>query len=50
MLSQPVPALVLGSLGLADLPAGLSMYKISAPLGLTIGTGLFSTFLATRPS
>lgn len=48
MLSQPVPALVLGSLGLTDLPAGLSMYKISAPLGLTIGTGIFQTLLDHR--
>lgn len=48
MLSQPVPALVLGSLGLADLPAGLSMYKLSAPVGLMIGTGVFQTLLDHR--
>jgi DHA2 family multidrug resistance protein len=48
MLSQPVPALVLGSLSLADLPAGLSIYKLSVPLGLMIGTGLFQTFLDHR--
>jgi DHA2 family multidrug resistance protein len=48
MLSQPVPALVLGSLGLADLPAGLSMYKVSVPVGLMIGTGAFQTFLDHR--
>jgi MFS transporter, DHA2 family, multidrug resistance protein len=48
MLSQPVPALVLGTLGPADLPAGLSMYKISSPLGLTIGTGMFQTFFDHR--
>jgi MFS transporter, DHA2 family, multidrug resistance protein len=48
MLSQPVPALVLGSLSLADLPAGLSMYKLSAPVGLMIGTGVFQTFLDHR--
>ncbi len=48
MLSQPVPALVLGSLGLADLPAGLSIYKVSSPLGLMIGTGLFQTLLDHR--
>src|SRR5579862_7188950 len=29
MLSQPVPALVLGTLGLADLPMGISIYKVS---------------------
>lgn len=48
MLSQPVPALVLGSLGLADLAAGLSMYKVSAPVGLMIGTGAFQTLLDHR--
>jgi DHA2 family multidrug resistance protein len=48
MLSQPVPALVLGSLGLADLPVGLSMYKLSAPIGTAIGTGLFQTLLDHR--
>jgi MFS transporter, DHA2 family, multidrug resistance protein len=48
MLSQPVPALVLGSLSLADLPAGLSIYKVSAPVGLMIGTGVFQTFLDHR--
>jgi len=48
MLSQPVPALVLGSLGLADLPAGLSIYKVSVPVGLMIGTGAFQTLLNHR--
>jgi DHA2 family multidrug resistance protein len=48
MLSQPVPALVLGSLGLADLPAGLSIYKVSVPVGLMIGTGAFQTLLDHR--
>jgi hypothetical protein len=48
MLSQPVPALVLGSLSLADLPAGLSIYKVSVPVGLMIGTGAFQTFLNHR--
>jgi MFS transporter, DHA2 family, multidrug resistance protein len=48
MLSQPVPALVLGSLSLADLPSGLSIYKVSAPVGLMIGTGAFQTLLDHR--
>jgi DHA2 family multidrug resistance protein len=48
MLSQPIPAVVLGTLGLADLPAGLSMYKLSAPVGLSIGTALFQTLLDHR--
>lgn len=48
MLSQPVPALVLGSLGLGDLPAGLAMYKLSAPVGLMIGTATFQTLLDHR--
>jgi len=48
MLSQPVPALVLGTLGLADLPMGVSIYKVSAPVGLNIGTALFQTLIDHR--
>jgi DHA2 family multidrug resistance protein len=47
-LNQPVPALVLGTLGLNDLAAGLSLYKLSAPIGLSIGTGIFQTLLDHR--
>jgi MFS transporter, DHA2 family, multidrug resistance protein len=48
MLSQPVPALVLGTLGLADLPMGLAIYKVSAPVGLSIGTAIFQTLIDHR--
>lgn len=48
MLSQPVPALVLGTLGVADMPAGLALYKLSAPIGLSIGTAIFQTLLDHR--
>ncbi len=47
-LNQPVPAVVLGTLGLNDLAAGLSLYKLSAPIGLSIGTGVFQTLLDHR--
>jgi DHA2 family multidrug resistance protein len=45
MLSQPVPAVVLGTLGLNDIAAGLSLYKLSALVGLSIGTGVIQTLL-----
>jgi MFS transporter, DHA2 family, multidrug resistance protein len=45
MLSQPVPAVVLGTLGLNDIGAGLSLYKVSALLGLSIGTAIIQTLL-----
>jgi MFS transporter, DHA2 family, multidrug resistance protein len=48
MLNQPVPAVVLGTLGLTDIAAGLSLYKLSAPIGLSIGTGIFQTLLDHR--
>lgn len=48
MLSQPVPAIVLGTLGLSDIAAGLSLYKISAPVGTSIGSGAFQTLLDHR--
>jgi hypothetical protein len=48
MLNQPVPAIVLGTLGLSDIAAGLSLYKLSAPIGLSVGTGLFQTLLDHR--
>jgi DHA2 family multidrug resistance protein len=47
-LSQPIPALVLGTLGMGDLAAGLSLYKVSAPVGVSIGTGIFQTLLDHR--
>lgn len=48
MLSQPIPAVVLGTLGVTDLAAGLSLYKVSAPVGVSIGTGIFQTLLDHR--
>jgi MFS transporter, DHA2 family, multidrug resistance protein len=48
MLNQPVPAVVLGSLGLDDIAAGLSLYKVSALVGLSIGTGAIQTMLDHR--
>ncbi|HKE36935.1 MAG TPA: MFS transporter [Candidatus Baltobacteraceae bacterium] len=45
MLNQPVPAVVLGTLGLTDIAAGLSLYKLSALVGLSIGTGIVQTML-----
>jgi DHA2 family multidrug resistance protein len=48
VLSQPVPALVLGTLALAELPMGVSIYKVSAPVGLNIGTALFQTLIDHR--
>jgi hypothetical protein len=48
MLSQPVPALVLGALGLEDLAHGLAIYKLSPSIGSMIGTGMFQTLLDHR--
>lgn len=45
MLSQPVPAVVLGTLGLNEIAAGLSLYKVSALVGLSIGTAIIQTLL-----
>ncbi len=48
MLSQPVPALVIGALPLRDLPAGIAIYKLTVPIGLMIGTALVGSFLDHR--
>ena len=48
ILSQPVPALVIGALPLPDLPAGVAIYKLTVPIGLMIGTGLISTLTDHR--
>ncbi len=39
MLSQPIGALVIGSIPLPLLAAGISIYKLSSPIGLMIATG-----------
>jgi DHA2 family multidrug resistance protein len=48
MMSQPVPSLVIGALPLDLLPAGLSVYKLTAPLGLMAATTFVSSFLDRR--
>lgn len=48
ILSQPVPALVIGSLPLTDLPAGIAIYKLTVPIGLMIGTGFIGTLIDHR--
>ncbi len=48
MLSQPVPALVIGALPLPDLPAGIAIYKLTVPIGLMVGTALVGTFIDHR--
>lgn len=48
MLSQPVPSLVIGSLPLPDLPAGIAIYKLTVPIGLMAGTALVSSFVDHR--
>lgn len=48
MLSQPVPSLVIGALPLPDLPAGIAIYKLTAPIGLMAGTSFVSWFVDHR--
>ncbi len=48
MMSQPVPSLVLGSLPREQLAAGLSIYKLTSPIGLMVATALMSTFIDHR--
>jgi DHA2 family multidrug resistance protein len=48
MLSQPVPSLVIGTLPLPDLPAGIAIYKLTAPIGLMAGTAFVSWFVDHR--
>ncbi len=48
MLSQPVPALVIGALPLRDLPSGIAIYKLTVPIGLMAGTALVGTFIDHR--
>ncbi|HEY1428853.1 MAG TPA: MFS transporter, partial [Candidatus Tumulicola sp.] len=48
MLSQPVPAIVLGSLSLPEVAPGLSLYKLSALVGVSLGTGAIQTMLDHR--
>jgi len=48
MLSQPVPSLVIGGLPLEQLPAGLSIYKVTSPIGLIVATAVFQTLYDHR--
>lgn len=45
MMNQPMGALVIGSMPLPLLAAGVSIYKLSSPIGLMIGTGGMQTLL-----
>jgi DHA2 family multidrug resistance protein len=48
MMNQPLGALVIGSMPLPLLAAGVSIYKLSSPVGLMIATGGMQTVLADR--
>ncbi len=48
MMNQPMGALVIGSLPLPLLAAGVSIYKLSSPIGLMIGTGGMQKLLDDR--
>jgi DHA2 family multidrug resistance protein len=45
MMNQPMGALVIGSMPLPLLAAGVSIYKLSSPVGLMIATGGMQTLL-----
>jgi hypothetical protein len=47
-LSQPVPSLVIGSLPMSDLPAGIAIYKLTVPIGLMVGTSIIGSFVDHR--
>jgi len=48
MMNQPMGTLVIGSMPLALLAAGVSIYKISSPMGAMLGTGMLQTLLDHR--
>lgn len=48
MLNQPMGALVIGSMPLPLLAAGVSIYKLSSPVGLMIATGGMQALLDHR--
>jgi DHA2 family multidrug resistance protein len=48
MLSQPIGTLVVGSMPLPLLAAGVSIYKLTSPIGLMIATGAMQTVLDHR--
>lgn len=48
MLSQPIGSLVVGSMPLTELAAGVAIYKLTSPLGLMIATGAIQTVLDHR--
>jgi len=45
MINQPLGALVIGSMPLPLLAAGVSIYKLTSPIGLLIATGGIQTLL-----
>lgn len=48
MMNQPMGALVIGSMPLPLLAAGISIYKLSSPMGSTIATGAMQALLDHR--
>jgi len=48
MMNQPMGMLVIGSMPLDLLAAGVSVYKLSAPVGAMIGTAVMQTLLDHR--
>ncbi len=48
MLNQPMGALVIGSMPLSLLAAGVSIYKLSSPIGLMLATGGMGAILDHR--
>jgi DHA2 family multidrug resistance protein len=48
MLSQPIGSLVVGSMPLFELAAGVAIYKLTSPIGLMIATGAIQTVLDHR--
>jgi DHA2 family multidrug resistance protein len=48
MMNQPLGALVIGSMPLTLLAAGVSIYKLSSPVGLMIATGAMQTLVDHR--
>lgn len=48
MLSQPIPSLIIGALGVDDLAEGIAIYKLTVPVGSMIGTALITSFVDHR--
>ncbi|MGZ3521551.1 MAG: MFS transporter [Vulcanimicrobiaceae bacterium] len=48
MMAQPVPSLVIGTLPMELLSSGVSVYKLTSPLGLIFATAGMQTFIDHR--